>query len=258
MNISNYQFAKDEILKLIKNDMISSAEILCSLLLSSLSTNNKTTPTIYSEIYELFGDILFEKGEIKRSLNNYNQAMQQLKLSNLSRNLQQKVQNRFKSQSVIENDIEATIRYKEVKCLLKLNETTQALSDLESIPSNLRNIQILMTLGKLYKNNNRKREAIKIYKEVISNSPTCIEAFEELVSLGLDMVEFTSILDEANKDKKSECLFYDGWIHTLLSGLVLKRNNEYEKSETHFLRLISAFPKNVYILTGININYYYY
>lgn len=62
MNTANYQITKDEILKLIKNDMITSAELLCSLLLSSLSTDNKITPSIYSEIYELFGDILFEKG----------------------------------------------------------------------------------------------------------------------------------------------------------------------------------------------------
>lgn len=193
-------------------------------------------------------------GEIKRSLNNYNASMQQLKLCNLSINLQKnKVYNRMESQSTIENNIEANIRYKEVKCLLKLNETTQALSDLEAIPSNLRTTQILMILGKLYKNNNRKKDAIKIYKEVISILPTCIEAFEALVSLGIDMVEFKTLLDDSKKGNQSDCLFYDGWLHSYISGLILKRNNEFEKSEAHFLHLISIFPKNINMLTGFNI-----
>lgn len=159
MNTSNYQECMIEISKLLDMKMIDSSEMLCSLLLSSLlslSDNNSSNRLDYlSDALELYGDIIFAKDETKRALTYYRQAMQQRKYLSKSR-----------TSTSINTIEEAKIKYKEAQCLLKSGDNNNALKELETVPSKLRDAKFHLCLGKLYKANNRKKDALTTFKEI--------------------------------------------------------------------------------------------
>lgn len=239
--------ALDEIKLLRSNGMLSSAEILCSMYISASasSVGGEATTAV---AMELFADILVDKNELKRALSFYRQALQQYKLSFTAAKQQKQTQSL--GSNFIETAEEAQVRYKEVLCLLKIGgpDASKALPELEAIPSKLRDCKIHMTLGRLYRSANRKRDAINSFKEVLATTPLCIEALEALVSLGVDSSDLLSLTDDSLRGKPAESLVDDGWMHGLITGLVQYRNCDYDKAETSLKRLQQQFPRNIYLM----------
>ena len=60
--------------------------------------------------------------------------------------------------------------------MIEMKENSSALRVLESIAFEDRSVQVNMTLGKLYRLGNLKRDAISSYRAVLSNNPYSVEA----------------------------------------------------------------------------------
>lgn len=131
---------------------------------------------------------------------------------------------------------------------MELRETANIVRDLEAIPTHLRDARVHTLLAQLYKSSNRKRQAVQAYKDALLTAPLAIEIIEQLVSLGVDASEILSTLDEALRHKDAGVLTADGWLHTLVSALVAKRNHDHDKSLSSFQKLSSHFPKNAFLL----------
>ena len=130
--------AKSEVESMIENGLSSSAEVLCSFLIS-----NSRSQFYECAILELQADCIFARKEFKRALNLYRQILRmRVSLSGGH------VGNR-RSIS-IETEDEARIKFKEFECMIALEETTGALSELESIPAKLRTTKMNTAMSKLY------------------------------------------------------------------------------------------------------------
>lgn len=247
MNVDGKRTLIAEVEKLLQLKLYESAETLCSLYVSYLcSVEFKVAPAgesisfILSEMYELLADALYKKSEFKRALHYYRTASHRRKSAQ---------QPKFRAQPLIFSSEEANLKYKECKCLLDLKDSSSALKGLEGIPAKFRNALVHLLLGSLYKRSNRRHNAITAYKEALALTPYAIEVIQHLVDLGVESSEILATLDDALRYKESASLISDGWLHSLVAALVLKRNHEHEKSFGHFQRLGATYPKNTYLLT---------
>lgn len=230
-----------EIDRLIALGLLDSAEALCLFYVSHLNSKDfKSDPAgiVLAETYERLGDALYQKKEVKRALHFFRTAGARRRSGQPSKHRPQFV--------VVANMEEATLRYKECKCLVDLKDNLVAIKDLESIPSKYRDSKIHLLLGDLYKRSNNKRNAIAAYKEVLAAAPHSIEVIEILVNLGVEAVDILPTLDEALRGQESHMT--EGWLHSLVAGLIHKRNHEFEKSFTQFNRLSNSYPQNTYLL----------
>lgn len=237
-----------EVDRLIELGLYDSAETLSLLCVSHLNnlefkplSGVDTTGLVIAELYERLADALFEKHELKRALQYY-------RLANNRRRSQQPSKHRPQFQTVTSKE-EASLKYKECKCLVELKDYTTAVKDLDSIPAKFRDGKIHLLLGDLYKRTNSKRSAIIAYKEALATAPYAIEVIESLVDLGVEAVEILPILDDALRGRESTAAMTEGWLHTLVAGLVHKRNHEMEKSFAQFNRLAASYPQNTYLMT---------
>ncbi len=225
-----------EINNLIELNLLNSAESIATLFLTSSRSSDSSTNT---EIIELLGDIAFKQLEYKRALNYYKQAAQQRKL----------FQNfKSRSQQSINNSDDSRLKYKECKCLVEMNELVTAQKELESIPSKYRDLKMNVLLGTLLKNAGLRRPAVSVLREALGQAPFAVEVIEALVSLGVEAVEITGILDDSFRDSASPFRSI-GWLHSLVNALVAKRNYEHDRSAAMFEKLSVLFPKNMYLLT---------
>lgn len=261
MNASNLSLLKEEVRKLREIKSLHSAETMLLLFLSALKTdetshggNNPDCSRAEVDATLLLADVLFDKSEFKRSHYFYKHSLQLMKFHSVSTQnklMQQSSVSALPAVNVIETNEEANVRYSEVQCLIKLNEYPKALVEMEFVPSRLRDVKINLCLGKLYKSVNRRREAIKAYKEVVSVIPSCIEAIEALINLGMDTTELTGIIDDSSRYSKAENIFDDGLLHSLTLGLTHKKNCEYDKCESVFKKLSLSYPKNTFLLNQL-------
>lgn len=245
MNVESKRTLIAEVEKLLDLELFDSVETLCSLYVSHLVSVEFKAPAsesvslILSEIYELLGDALFKRNELKRALHYYRTANHRRKSAHPAK---------FRAQTVVASAEEAKLKYKECKCLVELRDLSTAVKDLESIPAKLRTVQVHLLLGNLYKRTNRRRNAVLAYKEALALTPYAIGVIEHLVELGVEASEILSVLDDAFRYRDSASLISDGWLHSLVAALVHKRNHEHEKSFGHLQRLSATYPKNTYLL----------
>ena len=260
MSASNLPLLKEEVRKLRELKSLQSAEALLTLYLSALKRSQAGPGSGLDcsraevEVTLLLADVLFDKSEFKRALHHYKHGLHLMKLHAISTQnklMQQTSVSMLPVVNVIETSEEANVRYNEVQCLIRLNDYTKAVVEMELVPNRLRDVKIKMCLGRLYKSVNRRREAIKAYQEVVSVVPYCIEAMEALINLGMDSTELTAILDDSTRYSKSENIFDDGLLQSLALGLGYKKSCEYDKCENQFKTLSAAYPSNVYLLNQL-------
>jgi tetratricopeptide (TPR) repeat protein len=274
-----------DIRKFISIGMFDSADQLASLFLSSIlhknnnrensdghlssptqankSTSGKDSQFItIAEIYELIADIAYERKEIKRSLNYYRLAIQQRKLltnySNLATSTINNGSSNYRNQfSIVMNETDAKLRFKECRCLVSLKEVASALKELETIPTKYRDLSILMLMAQLYNESNLKRHAIAAYKEALMQNPLSFEIIHLLISsFDCDFNAIMEVIDEVLKQKPEylPILSKEKWFSLFLSSLIQKRNYDTEKSYSNLICLNTLFPKNPLIMSLIACN----
>ena len=247
MNSLNRDMVLNQISLLLQTECFDSAEVLCSMYLSTLSTSKSVqskSSLLYPEALELYGDIIFKKSQPRRALFYYKQALQQRQyIAAFGR----------KSQSLqvvtIETPADCQLLSKQCLCHLELKDNQSAMKDLEVIPPNLRDVKVNLTLGMLYKGSNLNKQAIASYVKVVESMPMCLEAIEALVLLGMETNDLLSLLDRVLRDRPEAIICEDGWLHSLATSLVMKRNHDFKKCEIQLSRLLVTYPKCLYFLT---------
>ena len=261
----NGEKEKATIRQLLAANCLDSAEKLCTLFISSCgkhpatssgnnAVENQAAVKNLIESLELMGDTLFRKSHFKRALAYYKQSAQQRKLSYMT---QQKSRHLTATAS-FENESDSQLCYKECLCHLELNDSMVAMRALEQIPHRLRDVGINMMLGKLYKQSSHtphhKRQAIACYSKVVEQMPSAIEAFESLVSLGMETPDLLALIDTACRERPETSSHNNGWLHALVTSLIHKRNHEHDKCDVQLTKLLTLYPKNVYVLTALGCN----
>jgi tetratricopeptide (TPR) repeat protein len=247
MNVENSERIRGVVSTLIQASCYDSAESLCCLHLSSLRRTEDANSIRLTPLFlELLGDIIFKKGEFKRALSYYRQSSQQSNLGLIA--------NSRKRNNSIENSSDSQLRYKEGQCHIELKDYTTAIRELEAIPALLRDLKINMCMGKLYKSANLKRHAISCFILVIREVPSAVEAIDALVSLGIESGELLTLLDESCRASADSALYADGWLHTLSTSLIMKRNYEHDKCEIKLSNLLTTYPKNLHLLVLLGKN----
>ena len=256
----NGEKEKATIRQLLAANCFDSAEKLCTIFISSCGKHpgssgnsaleNQAAVKNLIESLELMGDILFRKSQFKRALAYYKQSSQQKKLSYMT----QQKSRRLPVTAGVENESDSQLCYKECLCHLELNDSMVAMRALELIPPRLRDVSINMMLGKLYKQSSQKRQAIACYAKVVEQMPSAIEAFESLVSLGMETPDLLALIDTACRERPDTSSHSDGWLHPLVTSLIHQRNHEHDKCDTQLTKLLALYPKNVYLLTALGCN----
>lgn len=175
---------------MIENGLEDSADKLCSLVISGAGG---LSPDDLSMMLELHGDCVFANKEYRRALMLYRQAFPQCTQSDES-------SSHDFSQKNIYTPRQAILRRKECECHIHLDDHTIALRELESIPTELRDIKTNVSLAKLYKNAGLRRHAVTTLQLVLTECPLAIECIEMLSQLGTkesDLSEFpkSSVVD---------------------------------------------------------------
>ena len=80
---------------------------------------------------------------------------------------------------------EASLKFKIGRCHLALREYRAALAELETIPARARTLPVTMTLAKTYRRTGYERAAVACYKEVVRDCPYAVDAIAALAELML-------------------------------------------------------------------------
>ena len=219
MNNSVRSHMLSQVSHLIEKELYSSAENLCSFILSSMDSS----PSLESAmVFELYGDALYGKEEFKRALGAYGDAIRHRILASGHRKI-------YYKNEAIDSEAESIIRHKESQCYLMLKDPSAALRELETIPQRFRDAKINSTIGKLYRNTGLRRHAIVAYKEALSQLPTAIEVMEALAALGVDAREILGIIDEScAKNSTFQSIFSGNWHYRLVNSLSNRYKGEFE------------------------------
>lgn len=174
--------------ELLSNDLADSADKLCNLV---LSTSDGLPPKDCSSMLELHGDSIFATKDFRRALQLYRQAS--LPPSTQPQPLQAGGADK---RPPISTTRDATLRLKECQCHIKLEESTIALRELEAIPVELRDVQVNVCLGRLYKNAGLRRHAVTTLQLVVQSCPLAIECLEMLAALGVKQTDLPPPVDQ--------------------------------------------------------------
>ncbi|ACO64240.1 predicted protein [Micromonas commoda] len=191
----------------------------------------------------LFGDALLGKGEHRRALNAFRQALSVNRLA-------PKVptgNNRSSAMGTPETPAtpgisppvdEASLKFKIGRCHLALREYRAALAELETIPARARTLPVTMTLAKTYRRTGYERAAVACYKEVVRDCPYAVDAIAALAELGCSAEEIRA--DAHHEEPPGDASY--GWLHHLAEAHGAARSHRLEAAASHLRRLDEIFP----------------
>nr|GMD63012.1 anaphase-promoting complex subunit 7 [Ipomoea batatas] len=213
---------KDQMATLLENNLFASAQMLGCFLVSSSSINPETSPHLKAENLVLLGDALFREKEYRRAIHTYKQALQFHKTipkqstvatrSSMSASNRSGSPSSFNISAINENEV----KFKIASSHCALNENRAALLEMEGIPSKVRNLQMNLMMGKLYRNSRHTRASVTCYKECLrkpSNAivlgitlvlavgrhcPYIIEAITALAELGVAAKDIISLFPQTS------------------------------------------------------------
>lgn len=203
---------------LLSQELWSSAEFLCSSLLSSSSNNEMKAKTM-----ECLADSHFHRKDYQRALYNYSQAWTALK----------------SGKRAAETDMEAgrQLILKKSKCLVEMNEASKAVQELETIPSKNRTVQVNMSIARLYHATRLRRLAINAYKAVLAAEPLAIEVYEILLSMGVDAADLVTYVKNACQANVSQ-----EWLANFMRMLATKQGSDFDGCNAEYNVLKITFP----------------
>jgi tetratricopeptide (TPR) repeat protein len=266
MNHSHFNILSRELRKLLAAGLNDSAEILAQLYLSSagsssgaiipnagISKSKDSHLLSVIESFELIGDALRAKREVKRALNYYRMAGQQKKFVKAASSAS-KASNSEQSQdfsSHINGDrYELSLILKECQCLIDMKDSSAALTVLETVPQRQRDLRYYIMSGDLYLESNLKEKAKISFKEALSLCPFAIEIIKKLIVLGIDDGTLIHIVNQTCKDEDFQVLMeHDRWYEQLISIIFYVRTYQVQKSIHAIPKLLGVFPKNIFLLT---------
>ncbi|KAL6185943.1 hypothetical protein ACLB2K_042065 [Fragaria x ananassa] len=254
---------KDQIASLMDHGLHTSAQILGCFLVSSPAANADVTPHLKAESLVLLGDSLFRDREFRRAIHTYKQALQFCKIisktnpaSSRSSSL---ASNRSSSPNVLNvsgiNDNEvAPVKFKIASCHSALSEYGAALAEMDSIPSKMRNLQMNLLMGKLYRYSRQNRSAVSCFKECLRSCPYVFEAIIALAELGVSAKDITSLIPQTpNRSGRASFEHLDSsrWLQRYVDAQCSIASNDYKGGLELFTDLLQRFPNNLHLLLEI-------
>ncbi|XP_057957932.1 anaphase-promoting complex subunit 7 isoform X2 [Malania oleifera] len=249
---------RDQITTLIEHGLFNSAQMLGSFLVSSSAANADSSPQVKAENLVLLGDALFRDREYRRAIHTYKQALQHYKIipkqntttsrNSLSASNRSSSPNSFNISAINENE------FKIASCHCALNENRAALIEMEGIPSKARNLQMNLTMGKLYRNSRHIRAATACYKECLRICPYIIEAIIALAELGVAPKDIISLFPQTpNRSGRPPSDHFDSsrWLQRYVEAQCCIASNDYKGGLELFTELLQRFPNNIHILLEI-------
>ncbi|KAF2075344.1 hypothetical protein CYY_003373 [Polysphondylium violaceum] len=236
---------------LVDSKQYSSGELLGNFIVPIQKTALQSVTT-----FSLFGDCLFGKSEYVRALKYFKSSLDTL----------------FKHNSTLGNTIDPTksleydLKYKISTCYNRLGRFTLSLSYLEAIPLGSRNLEIHLTLARLYRDTgkDKSKDCINSYREALKICPLCIEAINALKELGenLETLLTTSIKQQQQQLQQQQSisnLNIDlSWIPLYSQSQIEIKKNEPHKSLLLLKKIDSKYPSNLLVLEKLALAYLYH
>ncbi|KAK4477881.1 hypothetical protein RD792_017146 [Penstemon davidsonii] len=251
---------KDQFSTLLDHGLYSSAQILGCFAVSSSSINPETSLHLKAESLVLFGDSLFREKEYRRAIQIYKQALQCHKVipkqnaatpptirSSLSAANRLSSPNSSNTPAINENEV----KFKLATCHNSLGENRAALSEMESIPSKSRNLEMNLMMAKLYRNSRHTRAAIGCFKECLRNCSYIMEAIIALAELGVAAKDINALFPQVpNRSGRPPFDHFDSsrWLQRYVEAQCCVASNDYKGGLELFSELLQRFPKNTHIL----------
>lgn len=215
---------------LIDLGLYDSVEAQCSFLLAEKLTPIADIVSIFSIITEA----LFLKHEYRSCISALNTAFQHLGYSSAASN-----------RITIDTEQLAALKAREAKCYFHLKEHSLAMKTLESIPTPLRSLDILMMLVKCYKANGLLRQASMVQLEVLKQQPFALEIIEDLIMLNVNPNEVLAALESPREKGSAEDITLSKSVANMLA---IKRQLKYNESKQMFDKLLMQYPRCPFIL----------
>ena len=213
---------------LIADQLWDSAALLGGFLASANDPSDPTSPGERAAHVALYADALFGKGEHRRAMHFYRQALQLNRLAPVpvvsaavatpgassrstpapgtpgapvtpARGGETPAASNPEPRAHPHVD-EATLKYKLGRCHVALREWRAALAEFETIPARARTLPITLALANAYRRTGYERAAVACYKECLRMNPHVIEALVALAELRVDAAEIRAFLPEAARD----------------------------------------------------------
>lgn len=245
---------------LLDHGLYSSAQLLGHFLVSSQSVNAETNPNVKAENMVLLGDALSREREYRRAISTYKQALQLLKIipkpsTSILRSSLSSVNRSSSPSSVNISTInENEVKFKIASCHAALNENKAAISEMEGIPSKVRNLPMHLMMGKLYRNTRHTRAAAACYKECLRHCPYILEAITALAELGASPKEIISLFPQTPSRSGrtlSDHAESTRWLQRYVEAQCCVAANDYKGGLEIFADLLQRFPNNVHLLLEI-------
>ncbi|VVA16834.1 PREDICTED: anaphase-promoting complex subunit [Prunus dulcis] len=228
-------------------------------LVSSPAANAEVNPHLKAESLVLLGDSLFREREYRRAIHTYKQALQFCKMisktnatstrSSLSSN-RSSSPNFFNISGINENEV----KFKIASCHFSLGENGPALSEMDNIPSKVRNLQMNLLMGKLYRYSRQNRAAVSCFKECLRHCPYVIEAIVALAELGVSAKDIISLIPQTpNRSGRAPFDHFDSsrWLHRYVEAQCCIASNDYKGGLELFTDLLQRFPNNLHLLLEV-------
>lgn len=195
-----------QMLSLWERGMHGSTVILGELLLSNQRALGLLLhPDWHLSVLLAYADGLFEDQQHRRALHYYKES---------AKTLAQAQHTGGKGTEKLPNELD--VKWKIYRCHVILRQHQEALDTLSSISLRLRNVQVAIALGKLYKDfKNDSRCAIICYRQALSMCPYAMEAVLGLLSLGMTLSEIhtlTSVKSTPHSPPITSSHWVTGWL----------------------------------------------
>lgn len=245
---------------LLDHGLYSSAQLLGHFLVSSQSVNAETNPNVKAENMVLLGDALSREREYRRAISTYKQALQLLKIipkpsTSILRSSLSSVNRSSSPSSVNISTInENEVKFKIASCHAALNENKAAISEMEGIPSKVKNLPMHLMMGKLYRNTRHTRAAAACYKECLRHCPYILEAITALAELGASPKEIISLFPQTPSRSGrtlSDHAESTRWLQRYVEAQCCVAANDYKGGLEIFADLLQRFPNNMHLLLEI-------
>ncbi|XP_061991086.1 anaphase-promoting complex subunit 7 [Rosa rugosa] len=250
---------KDQIATLMEHGLYTSAQMLGCFLVSSPAANAEVTPHLKADSLVLLGDSLFREREFRRAIHTYKQALQLCKnISKTNPTLSRSslVSNRSSSPNVfnVSGINENEVKFKIASCHCALSEYGAALAEMDNIPSKMRNLQMNLLMGKLYRYSRQNRSAVSCFKECLRSCPYVFEAIIALAELGVSAKDIISLIPQTpNRSGRASFDHLDSsrWLPRYVEAQCSIASNDYKGGLELFTDLLQRFPNNLHLLLEI-------
>lgn len=196
----------------MQNGLHESAEVLCSLFISSCFPSGDKSRNLMAQnqhvFLELMADAIFAQANYKRALSHFKQAQSSMASVNFDVN----------RDGSVSRD-EARLIYKQALCEIELKDSNGALKLLEQIPPKLRSVKASVVLGKLYVEFGLRKHAVSCYYQILDIFPTSVEAIEGLILLDIESSIIIDYVTKASEKSNITQGFLQKWLTTLIISL---------------------------------------